>query len=51
MTNKTGKTMRGFKCYRDEEVFSELYKEGKFGDLNVRMMKQNNEADFDTDED
>ena len=41
---------KSFKCVPDEEVFGKLYTSNNFLNLNKRMLKQNIEADFETDE-
>lgn len=40
---------RAFKCVSDEDVFKDLYTNPAFQGLNQQMMRQNVEADFDTD--
>lgn len=42
--------LRAFRCVKDEDVFCELYANPSFQNLNRQMLKQNVEADFETDE-
>lgn len=42
--------LKQFKMVSDEVVFSELYVNKNFETLNKKMLKQNVEADFETDE-
>ena len=42
--------LKGFRCVSDEEVFEQLYTNPNFFTVNRSMLKQNVEADFDTDE-
>lgn len=42
--------IRAFRCVKDEDIFQELYTNKNFISLNKEMLKQNIEADFETDE-
>lgn len=42
--------LKEFRCVSDEEVFEQLYTNPNFFTVNRSMLKQNVEADFDTDE-
>ena len=42
--------LKEFRCVSDEEVFEHLYTSPNFFTVNRSMLKQNIEADFETDE-